>query len=328
MKNVPLVFIAGHRKTATTMLLNLFDGHPELAVYPTDVNVFYGYFPVFTEGTFTEKERLDRIQRVVFDDLYSFDIFKNKDDIERFRKLFLKYVRGQNLQDMNVVLQSIASAFRKVSGQDGDNLKFQIFKETSLEIYASEIFERFQDVKFIHIVRDPKDNYAAIKAGVKRYSTFGDDEKTLLNSVLNRGKLGMKLASLNKQVFGDSRYKVVRFEDIVLNPKETLNDICQWLNIDYSENMIKPTVLSRPTKGNNYNGMEFYEISAKNVGRWRERISEEEAAIIEFYFSNEMSSFGYEKSFSQSQTLRPVADFYKWLNYKYFYYDRFKDDNK
>lgn len=326
MKDIPKLFIAGHRKTATTMLLNLFDGHPELAVYPTDVNLFYGYYPIFTEGKFGESERIKRIHKVVFDDLYSFDIFNCKDDIEEFRNSFTKHIKGKSLTDMRAVVNSMSTAFREVTGQVGDNVKFQIFKETSLEIYASEVFDWFPGAKYIHIVRDPRDNYAAIKAGVKRYETFGDDEKTLLNSVLNRGKLGMKLASINKQTFGGDQYKVVRFEDIVSSPEETLRDICNWLSIDYSKNMITPTVLGRPTKGNNYNGLEFYEISAKNVGRWNDRITEEEVAIIEFHFSDEMSAFGYERSISETKTLQPIADFYKWLNYKYFYFDRFENN--
>ena len=325
MSKTPIIFIAGHRKTATTMLLNLFDGHPELAVYPTDVNLFYGYYPIFTEGNFSEEERMERIHKVVFDDLYSFDIFNSNEDIEEFRNSFTKHIQGKNLYDMRAVVDSMATAFREITQQDGDKIKFQILKETSLEIYANEVFDWFPDAKYIHIVRDPRDNYAAIKAGVKRYGTFGDDEKTLLNSVLNRGKLGMKLASINKQVFGDERYKIVRFEDIVSSPEATLRDICSWLSIDYSKNMITPTVLGRPTKGNNYNGLEFYEISAKNVGRWNDRITDDETAIIEFHFSDEMSTFGYEQSLSESKTLQPVADFYKWLNYKYFYFDRFEN---
>jgi hypothetical protein len=325
MENLPPLFIAGHRKTATTMLLNLFDGHSELAVYPTDVNLFYGYFPIFTGDEYSEEERLKRIHKVVFDDLHSFDIFNNEDEIEKFRSSFSKKIHGRNLGDMREVVECMTSAFREVTGQEGDSVKYQVLKETSLEIYASEIFNWFPDAKYIHIVRDPRDNYAAIKAGVKRYGTFGDDEKTLLNSILNRGKLGMELASINQEVYGEERYKVVRFEDIVSSPEATLRDICSWLNIEYTEKMITPTVLGRPTKGNNYNGLEFYDISAKNVGRWRDRITEEEASIIEFHFSDEMDAFNYEKSFSKSETLKPVADFYKWLNYKYFYFDRFEN---
>lgn len=308
------------------MLLNLFDGHPELAVYPTDINLFYGYFPIYTGNEYSEEDRLARIQRVVFDDLYNFEIFPTEEDIERFRRMFLKYIDGLNLGDMQAVLTCMNSAFRNVVGQDEDRLKYHIIKETSIEIYASEIFDWFGDTKFIHIVRDPRDNYAAIKAGVKRYSKFGDDEKTLLYSVLNRGFLGTKLASINQQTFGEERYKVVRFEDIVSDPEKMLGEICAWLGIDFTESLLMPTVLGVPTKGNNYENLGFYEISSKNVGRWNERITVEEAVILEFYFAEEMDKFQYKKSFQRSDSLKAVSDFYKWLNYKYFYFDRFAEN--
>jgi len=44
----PLIFICGHRKSGTTMFHNLFDGHPDLDVYPVILNILYGYFPIYT----------------------------------------------------------------------------------------------------------------------------------------------------------------------------------------------------------------------------------------------------------------------------------------
>ena len=41
------VFICGHRKTGTTMLINLFDNHPDLLVYPDDSGFWYVYYPLF-----------------------------------------------------------------------------------------------------------------------------------------------------------------------------------------------------------------------------------------------------------------------------------------
>ena len=45
--DLPLAFVCGHRKSGTTLLANLLDGHPQLAVYPVDLVLLYAYFPDF-----------------------------------------------------------------------------------------------------------------------------------------------------------------------------------------------------------------------------------------------------------------------------------------
>ena len=45
------LFITGHRKSGTTMLASLFDGHKDLSVYPTDLSLMYAYYPNFNINT-------------------------------------------------------------------------------------------------------------------------------------------------------------------------------------------------------------------------------------------------------------------------------------
>ena len=42
-----LIIITGARRSGTTFLLDLLDGHPDLVVFPTDLRILYAYFPYF-----------------------------------------------------------------------------------------------------------------------------------------------------------------------------------------------------------------------------------------------------------------------------------------
>ena len=42
-----LLFITGHRKSGTTMFANLFDGHKDFLVYPSDLCLLYAYYPFY-----------------------------------------------------------------------------------------------------------------------------------------------------------------------------------------------------------------------------------------------------------------------------------------
>ena len=48
-----LLFLTGHRKSGTTMFANLFDGHDDFLVYPSDICLLYAYFPYFIKQKFT-----------------------------------------------------------------------------------------------------------------------------------------------------------------------------------------------------------------------------------------------------------------------------------
>ena len=76
-------------------------------------------------------------------------------------------------------------------------------KTTSSEFYVAEIIKWFPNAKFIHIIRDPRDNFASLKSGwEKRYKTQEDNLKDLLQSLLDRGGMGMKLALNNQKMLG------------------------------------------------------------------------------------------------------------------------------
>ena len=75
------LFLGGHRKCGTTMLLNLLDGHPELCVYPTDITMLYAYFPTYEEGDFSPSEKKDRLDAVIFDTLRGESIISEHMDI-------------------------------------------------------------------------------------------------------------------------------------------------------------------------------------------------------------------------------------------------------
>ncbi len=59
------IFLAGHRKSGTSLLHMLFDGHPSLMAYPTDLTVMYAYYPHYTEKLKRDSELRARLNSVL-----------------------------------------------------------------------------------------------------------------------------------------------------------------------------------------------------------------------------------------------------------------------
>ena len=318
-------FICGHRKGGTTLLLCLLDNHPQLLVYPPDSAFFYGYYPTYADTDHTDQERIDRVAGFIADQLEN-EIQKLKPEDQKaldfnmtgFREDIRSFASEKETTPGNL-LESVFRAYRNHFDGSMTPLRW-VEKTTSTEIYAGEVIKWFPKAKFVHLVRDPRDNWASLKSGwQKRYQNFNDTPERLLQSMIDRGRLGLEFAMANSERFGDNVYKVFRFEDLVNFPREILGHICEFLGVEFSEEIMKPTVCGKIWKGNNFDGLEFERPSSVNVGRWSERITEYEASLIEFHFREVMDHFGYERSKSIEDCCDAATSHYKWYNFSQAY---------
>lgn len=318
------LLIVGHRKSGTTLVSNLLQGHSQLSVYPEDLCLFYGYYPHHIE-TLDETELESRIDSVVFTMLARKAAKRGYDhliDIAAFKSLFWDGCDRTRLRGIEYVYSRLRSAFlQTVGGED----KLFTGKETSLEIFLPTLQSTFQGAKIIHVVRDPRDNFAAIKAGSESYyQKLGEQLDTSLASLLTRVSYGLQQISVNKRIFGAENYHVLRFEDLARAPQSTLQALCDFVGLEFEQNMLEPSIFGVAQSGNNHDGIRFTGISDENVGRWKTRITDVEAQIIEFHLGDLMRQHGYETAFSEDQCGAAIASWYKLKNYKYFFHDPFK----
>jgi hypothetical protein len=321
--NRQLIFLTGHRKSGTTMFHSLFDGHPSLNIYPVDLTVLYAYFPHIISSDLSDEALLNRLDKVVFGTLEAkLEFHKLEVDLAKFRQLFRSNLSNEGLRNPGMIIESMLSSWVTFRGLDP--AKPFVVKETSSDIYAQEISEWFPNTRFIQLVRDPRDNYAALKAGVSNYySAMGETELTTLASLINRALIDMKMALNNPSILGESQYRVVRFEDLVVNTERTMTDIAKFLNIEPSDHLNTPTFMGVTTAGNSHEGKKMVRVSKQNIARWKKRISKEEAMIIEFAFEGVMEKFDYVAEFSPEESSRAFAEYYKWSNYHYYFHDPF-----
>jgi len=310
------------------MFLNLFDGHESCCVFPTDISVLYGYFPVYTEGDFTTEQRLERLDRVIF--AVTLNRLRDKHElgdrlpVERMREHFFANLDKDKLTRIDIIIRQIIESYRAAMDLPVEKAPIVVIKETSLEIHAQMLAELFPDAQFIQVVRDPRDNYAALYAGIdKHYRLFGESEHHILASLLHRVGTGMRLIEPNRQALGPDHFMVLSFEDLAQNPSDSMRKVAKFVGIPFTPNLISPSILGQPTSGNNYDDQQFFVVTARNVGRWRERVSDPEAQVIEFHLGDVMEQFGYPRAFPSELSARAAADFYRWSNYRYFFKDSF-----
>ena len=137
-----------------------------------------------------------------------------------------------------------------------------------------------------------------------------------MHSMIERGVLGFQMAIDNQITIGKSNYHVVRYEDLVDNPDNTMKNIANFMDIDFSKNLLTPSTFGINWRGNNFSGDKFNGISNNNSEKWKSRISEKDAMLIEYYFSSLMEEFGYKLQFDLDECQKQAIEHYKWYNFR------------
>ena len=65
-------------------------------------------------------------------------------------------------------------------------------------------------------------------------------------------------------------FHVIKFEDLIIKPREIMIEVCKKINIEFQESWLNSTVLGHPYFGNSHNKEKFSGISTKNLNRWKE----------------------------------------------------------
>src|SRR5216684_2553694 len=301
MENLPFderaCFIAGAAKSGTTLLVSLLDSHPELLVMPQDT----AYFP-----TVLTKYR-DRGRRAQFDYLtreswtnvlFGFQAMRGRQDYADFPKQkFLETFQRVAFDPTNTnrdLLVLMMEAYAQVVGVPLERIKRWVEKTPANRNYVPEIFARFPQAKLLLTMRDPRALLAAQIALEKTRKT----RRFSVYYVVAHWRTAAKLAKEIRD--GDVPGLVVGYEDLALDPKTSMQKVCDYLEITFDpEIVLNPTKVGRSWAGNSAAGVSFSEISTEPVTRWQGELNEDEMGWVEWHCRDLMPEFGYEPRLSR-----------------------------
>jgi hypothetical protein len=321
--NIPLVILTGHRKSGTSLFHRLFDGVEDINLYPVDMSLLYAYFPCFVNNKLSNQElklRLvyvfkESIKRLTKDN-------KGLFDIKNLVKIFHGEIKNIDYKDKIDVLNAVFNTWAKYQKQSVND-KIFVFKETSQAVHFNYYKSAFPNLKMISVIRDPRDNYAAIKAGfAKHYAKIGEKKIDSISSLINRARMDLLSARENQLNYPES-FLTIKYEDLVLETEKTMKKVALFLGMNFNKNMLVPEVSGRGYTGNNWNGVKFSGICSDNIGAWSTRITESESKVIEYWMSDVMKYWQYECKFNSIDSQVEFSKFYELYNCEYFYHDSF-----
>ena len=267
--NTSPVFIAGLDRSGKTYMRFMLESHPSFAISKR-TNLWTRFYNRF--GDLEKDENLERCLETLADHKH---IRALELDFQRIHRDFVSGPRSYK-RLFALIHEQYASCLGKPRWGDQTEL---------LEKYAGQILAAYPDAKFIHMIRDPRDRYEAVIKKSRRRGGVG--------AVTARWLYSAALAEQNQKTYL-GRYKVVRYEEMVTYPEETMYRVCEFLGEQYHPAMIKMEDVPRFTKTITDDEDEFPSpLTTAYIGRFRNNLPAREIVFIQKLSKHYMQLFDY-----------------------------------
>lgn len=220
-----------------------------------------------------------------------------------------------------LIFNNFRSYFSIVSAKYNDP-QVLFFKHPELTEYFLDLSEEFQDMKFIIIVRDPRDVISSMMEVSKKHEKENlISPQSRLQSVTDFCNSYIKYYKVLKdtQKF-KGRLILVKYEDFMSNPQSSLERITKLtgakfdLNIasEYSTdestslNFDKELRLTDPISSAFWSDLYTQKLSTERIGAYKKNLQKDQIKTIETTLMKFGSAFGYWKEPSDKKTKQKI----------------------
>lgn len=282
--NDKVFFVLGSPRSGTTLLRRILSSHPQVFIPPENGGLAT---MIRTYGTFRWKSWNLAVQRV-------FDKFCTGYEFEKW-EIDLKVVRkaAESIAPEDRSLAEIFNVLYTEYGLKHDPGKIRWGDKTTPGYfnYLRKLQMVFPKARFIHIVRDGRDCVASsIDAG------FFDKN---IEEAARAWKYNVKeCRKLGRRIQNENRYHELRYEDLINLPKEKIDALCCFLDLEPDSDMMESlgsnhcTLPDVPAIGHHKNVQK--PIFQDSVGKWKHKLPESEIEKVSGIIAQELAFYGYD----------------------------------
>jgi len=293
LRSIPIVFIVGCGRSGTTLLQSLLNSHPNI-VATHECFFIVALYPSF--GKIRKWEKRDILKFVDALDLLRIFTLWSLDK----RALTEELLTALEFADYPLLCKMVYYHMRK----DKERISVLIDKNPLHSIFLKKLLTIFPEARFIHLIRDPRDN---VNSNIMRFNSK------------NTFFLARKWVGFNARIESTKRkipdkFFTILYEDMVINTENVFRRLCEYLGVDYSNSMMSHKF---PERLQAYEGAKFYErkkkihqsllepINTTNIGKWEYEMSEYDRTITEIITAKfAQKYYGYEIDATKKSTVK------------------------
>ncbi|MGB0916217.1 MAG: sulfotransferase family protein [Flavobacteriales bacterium] len=304
------IFILGCTKSGTTLMRNLFDGHPDLFVVPFESHFFqntgrgieYKYRRTIPKKLSLEEQKQGLIDWIEFcnvrDNPIADGFSQNKLNVEAARSMILDADVKEERDLADLYVKAIYTAvYEKPIPMELN------YVEKSVEnAEMSTVWKRlYPNARFVHILRNPYSNLVAMRkyGSHNRGGGFPRLQKPLLAMQNSYYWLYRNM----REIPG---YQVVLYDDLMKDTEATMKSVAKAMGIEFKESLLQPSTFGQAWGGNSLSGKSFKGVSSRNLNVWKDEITSLETDLVNHYFKHVLEDFGFEIHQANGRKLIPI----------------------
>lgn len=267
-------FIVGCPRSGTTLLQQMLDAHPEVAVAPEThfMRLFWNARDEY--GDLAE----DHNYQQLVDQIIA---------LPEFLEMEL------NAQDFSEaawhIKRNYAAIFQLLLGMFANRRGVNIVGEKTPNhvLYMPDIQKLFPDARFVHIVRDPRSVVNSWRSVPWSKGSVAGDAEMWRYYVS---------AAQRKPPVENNKLFTLHYEKLVLEPENALRSLCQFIGLKFEPAMLNyhqnQTTLVNTTR-EPWKGNAVKPVNQASLTKWQKQLSAKEVAEIESNVWFEMKHLGY-----------------------------------
>lgn len=277
---LPVFFIVGRGRSGSTLLRFIFDAHPHVMI-PLEsrfVQFLYYKYASITEWT------VETAEQAIHDLGHAFEPPELR--MENLKKQISVHASDLSFGFLcKLIYLNTRTEFpkKKIHAIGDKNPRYTFFIPQLLKI--------FPDARFIHLVRDYRDNVAAIQRAAGIIHESGH-----VCFSLGRWKLYNRVILKYQKKYPD-KFCTVRFEDLITHPEKAMEKLCGFLALDfYPEILNYHNNIHKYYRNADFNSLHQslkLNFDPAKAGEWKTILSREKAIRCEVLAGSFPERYGY-----------------------------------
>ncbi|MBC8266998.1 MAG: sulfotransferase [Flavobacteriales bacterium] len=294
MSKLKQIFIVGSSRSGTTMMGRILGNHSAIHTFK-ELHFFGTIWTNSVKITLTKKEQINLLSHL-------FCIEKNglfnQNKIAQFNAKSSKIINRKNLNHLEIYELFL----KEITTENSATISCEQTPKNMY--YLNEILDFFPDAKVINMVRDQRDVLLSQKNKWKR--KFLGASKIPLSEVVRAyinyhpiltAKVWSSSLFYTSKHSDNQKVKIIKFEELLSKSESSIKGICDFLEIDFQEKMLKIPVVGSSTENDLEENLE---IDNSKIEKWKKGgLSNAEIYLSQKISNKMMNKFGYKmKKFS------------------------------
>jgi hypothetical protein len=293
------IFVIGCPRSGTNLLYDTLLSSGGFAVYRGRVPVYQVLIP-----RFGRLDRLENRKKIVATWLRSEGFRRSGlDGVELTTRVLENCRNGGDF--LRVVMGEIARKQRVARWA---------FSSPDMVLRVATAKKEIPEAIFVHIIRDGRDIALSLrKLGDFKPFPWSRRPRSMEETALYWEWMVQKGRRYGREIPND--YTEICYEDLVEDPRRTLKGLSEFLDHDLDCDRIQTAALGTISKTNSSFREEAADAGFNPVQRWKQRLSQDQVASLEWQVGKTLEALGYPRTISAYEWKPAVR--HRWLRAVY-----------